>query len=85
MFCESILEYLADKELAMRTRISAEGFEGAVYSAYEHMYSQWLPSKESKVRVCIYVSVCMRCACVCVLNTYVSVCILPSLPPSCEW
>ena len=66
MFCESILEYLADKELAMRTRISAEGFEGSVYSAYEHMYSQWLPSKESKVCVCASVCLCVCSAQVCV-------------------
>lgn len=58
MFCESILEYLADTELARRTRISAEGFEGAVYSAYEHLYSQWLLSKESKV--CVGMRACVR-------------------------
>ena len=50
LFCESILEYLADTELAAKTGITAEMFEGEVYSAYEHLYNQWLPSKESRVR-----------------------------------
>ena len=57
LFCESILEYLADTELAAKTGITAEMFEGEVYSAYEHLYNQWLPSKESRVSV-VHCTVC---------------------------
>ena len=50
-FCESILNYVANIENAVDKTITVSTFSSDVFPAYEILFTNWLQSKESKVRV----------------------------------
>ncbi|KAG8195722.1 hypothetical protein JTE90_002985 [Oedothorax gibbosus] len=49
-FCESILEYIANAEKAPDPTVKKEAFVSEISSAYDILFTNWLPSREAKVR-----------------------------------
>ncbi|KAM3839577.1 maestro heat-like repeat-containing protein family member 1 isoform 4-T5 [Vipera latastei] len=52
-FSESILEYLANLDKAPDPTVRRDTFSSDVFSAYEVLFSCWLPSRETKVRLAV--------------------------------
>lgn len=48
-FCESILEYIANAEKAPDPTVKKEAFVSEISSAYDVLFTNWLPSREAKV------------------------------------
>ena len=61
-FCEAILDYLADEQRAAASGITADQFEGEVFSAYDTLFNVWLQSKDARVNYnTIFVNVSFSC------------------------
>ncbi|XP_039177275.1 maestro heat-like repeat-containing protein family member 1 isoform X3 [Crotalus tigris] len=52
-FSESILEYLANLDKAPDPTVRRDTFSSEIFSAYEVLFSCWLPSRETKVRLAV--------------------------------
>ena len=48
-FCEAILDFLADEHRASSSGITAQQFEGEVFSAYDTLFNVWMLSKDARV------------------------------------
>ncbi len=48
-FCDAIVTYVADIDSAPDKTLSIESFSGEIFPIYELIFTNWLPSRESKV------------------------------------
>lgn len=53
-FSDSIMEYLANLDKAPDPTVRKDTFSSEIYAAFDVLFNYWLQSRESKVRVAIY-------------------------------
>ncbi|RXM27386.1 Maestro heat-like repeat-containing protein family member 1 [Acipenser ruthenus] len=53
LICESILEYLANLDKAPDPTVRKDTFSSEIYAAYDILFSNWLQSRETKLRLTV--------------------------------